>query len=287
LTDGAHYLGEEYTLFTLPSANALRFIQEKRKPQANTILALGDPAISEPGLPPLRFAEKEAEDIARLFGTPPLTGASATESALRSQASNAGIVHLAAHGAYNPDNALFSTVYLTGDAQNDGRLEVNEVYSLDLTKLTDLVVLSACETDLGVGGDAVSKGDEIVGLNRAFIYAGTPTVIASLWSVDDNATALLMKQFYTHLRAGLSKAEALQQAQRDVRATHPHPYYWAAFVLTGDPGTANTVPSPALSPRPVLIVILTLCILAAIGAAFLLLVGALILRRRRSPHAPA
>ena len=279
LTDGAHYLGEEYTLFTLPSASALRFIQEKRKSSVNTILALGNPSTTEPGLTPLQSAQKEVEEIANLFGTQPLTGASATESALRSQASNVEMVHLAAHGEYNPDNALFSTIYLTGDAQNDGRLEVHEVYSLDLTKLTDLVVLSACQTDLGeVGGDAVSQGDEIVGLNRAFLYAGTPTVITSLWSVEDDATALLMKQFYTHLQAGLSKAEALQRAQRDVRAAHSHPYYWAAFVLTGDPGTAGPVPSP----RPWIIIGLVLCILGAVSAALLLMGGVFILRRRRA-----
>ena len=74
----------------------------------------------------------------------------------------------------------------------------------------------------------------MVSLNRAFLYAGTPSVMASLWSVDDKVTGLLMERFYTHLRSGMSKAEALRQAQMDVRAEYPHPYYWAAFVLTGD-----------------------------------------------------
>lgn len=75
-----------------------------------------------------------------------------------------------------------------------------------------------------------------MGLNRAFLYAGTPTVISSLWNVDDAATGLLMERFYTHWQAGMGKAEALQQAQKDVREKYPHPYYWAAFVLTGDGG---------------------------------------------------
>jgi len=100
-------------------------------------------------------------------------------------------------------------------------------------------VLSACETNVG----AVSAGDEVVGLNRAFIYAGTPTVISSLWNVDDAATALLMERFYIHLRAGKSKGEALRQAQMDVRAKYPHPYYWASFVLTGDPGPVGKTQS--------------------------------------------
>jgi CHAT domain-containing protein len=111
-------------------------------------------------------------------------------------------------------------------------LEVHEVYGLDLAAATGLAVLSACQTQIS----ALSARIEVVGLNRAFLYAGTPSVMASLWSVDDEATALFMERFYTHLRAGMGKAEALRQAQIEVRAEFPHPYYWAAFVLTGDPG---------------------------------------------------
>jgi CHAT domain-containing protein len=102
---------------------------------------------------------------------------------------------------------------------------------MDLAR-TNLVVLSACQTQLG----AQSKGDDIVGLNRAFIYAGASSVIASLWTVDDETTSLLMKSFYGHLKQGMSRAAALQAAQTATRKKYPHPYYWAAFVLTGDPG---------------------------------------------------
>ena len=161
-----------------------------------------------------------------------LVGAAATESAVFSQAGKAEILHLAAHGKFNQHNPLFSTLYLAADDQHDGRLEVHDIYSLDLTEATNLVVLSACQTQLG----ELSKGDEIVGLNRAFLYAGTPSVMATLWSVDDKVTGLLMERFYTHLRSGMTKSQALQQAQMDVRAEYPHPYYWAAFVLTGDGG---------------------------------------------------
>jgi tetratricopeptide (TPR) repeat protein/CHAT domain-containing protein len=229
LTDGASYLSDDYSLFTLPSASVLRFIQEKRKPESNTVLALGNPTTD---LPSLHFAEQEAESIAKLYRTQALLGTTATESSVWDNARKVAILHLAAHGEYNSNNPLFSAIHLAGDTQNDGRLEVHEVYSLDLTAATNLVVLSACETNIG----AVSAGDEVVGLNRAFLYAGTPTVISSLWNVDDAATALLMERFYTHLRAGMSKGEALRQAQMDVRGEYPHPYYWASFVLTGDPG---------------------------------------------------
>lgn len=246
LTDGQGYLSDDYILFSLPSASALRFIQAERKPGADTLLALGNPTSAEP-LPALRFAEQEVEAIADLYGSQALVGTEATESAVWSQASQAGVLHLAAHGEYNPFSPLFSTVHLAADEQNDGRLEVHEVYGLDLTAATDLVVLSACQTQLG----ELSAGDEVVGLNRAFLYAGTPSVMASLWNVDDAATALLMERFYTHLRARLGKAEALRQAQIDTRAEYPHPYYWAAFVLTGDAGEVNgKVAVRAATPTP-------------------------------------
>lgn len=114
-------------------------------------------------------------------------------------------------------------------------MEVHDIYTLDLTKTTNLVVLSACQTQLG----ELSKGDEIVGLNRAFLYAGTPSVLATLWSVNDKVTGLLMEHFYTHLRSRMAVAEALRLAQMDIRVEYPHPYYWAAFVLTGDGGFAD------------------------------------------------
>jgi CHAT domain-containing protein/Tfp pilus assembly protein PilF len=243
LTDGTQYLNQIYSLFTLPSASTLRFVREKRKPAPHTIMALGNPTITEPGLTPLQFAKQEAEFAASLYGTHAWIGADATETMMRARAKNAGILHLAVHGEYDPGNPLFSRLYLAEDSENDGLLEVHEIYGLDLTRATDLVVLSACQTNTG----AISAGDEVVGLNRAFLYAGTPTVMASLWNVDDAATALLMQRFYTHLREGMSKAMALQQAQSEVREHYPHPYYWAAFVLTGDPGSAAGVtPADAL-----------------------------------------
>ena len=98
-------------------------------------------------------------------------------------------------------------------APDDGSLSVQAVYGLGLSR-ADLVVLSACETQLG----AQSQGDDLVGLNRAFLYAGAPTVIASLWSVNDDATAVLMAAFYRHLRAGESKVQALRAAQAETRA---------------------------------------------------------------------
>jgi CHAT domain-containing protein len=92
----------------------------------------------------------------------------------------------------------------------------------------DLVTLSACETGLG----KVNNGDDVVGLTRGFLYAGSRSIISSLWSVDDKSTAVLMTAFYQNLLAA-DKREALRQAQIKVRGAHPHPFFWAAFQLTG------------------------------------------------------
>jgi CHAT domain-containing protein len=92
------------------------------------------------------------------------------------------------------------------------------------------VVLSACETALG----KLTRGDELTGLTRAFIYAGTPSVITTLWQVNDRAAFELMREFYRQLKAGANKAEALRQAQLAMLERRPHPYYWAAYELIGE-----------------------------------------------------
>ena len=233
LGDGQSLLGDRATLFHLPSASTLPFLQRRRKPAGTgSLLALAQGQAV--GLPPLRNAEQEARSVAALYSAQALVGREATETAFRARAGGAGIVHLAAHGQLNPATPIFSRIVLapegSPDLGSDGSLEIHEIYDLDLAQ-AGLVVLSACQTQLGTR----SQGDDLVGLNRAFLYAGAPTVVASLWSVDDQATAGLMTAFYRHLRQGLGKAAALRAAQAEVRAEHPDPYYWAAFILTGDP----------------------------------------------------
>lgn len=240
LSDGQRYLGNDYVLTKLPNASMLRFL-DKPGVGAGTVLALGNPSI-EAALPALRFAQQEAEAIAGLYGSQALVGPKATESAVWVEAGQASILHLAAHGEYNKANPLFTTLHLAPDGDNDGRLEVYEIYELNLRTVTDLVVLSACNTQVG----ALSSGDEVVGLNRAFLSAGAPSVIASLWNVDDRATGLLMEKFYSHLQEDLGKAEALRRAQAELRSQgeFAHPYFWAAFELTGDGGTVASDDGP-------------------------------------------
>lgn len=243
LSDGQHYLNERYILSNLPSASSLRFLPEEQK-RRESILVLGNPT-SPANLPPLSFAQQEAKTVADLYHTQPLLGSAATEESIWRQAGQKDIVHISAHGSFNINNPLFSAIYLAESQNQDGRLEVHEIYNLELSQ-TDLVVLSACQTDLGrlnrriEEGNfsyslALSKGDEITNLTRAFFFARTPTVVASLWSVDDEATGLLMEQFHTHLKQGENKAAALSSAQQEVQTQYPDPYYWSAFVLSGRP----------------------------------------------------
>jgi CHAT domain-containing protein/Flp pilus assembly protein TadD len=229
LTDGKQYFGDEHTIFYLPSASVWQFIRQKRKLQASDILLMSES--EAPGQAILTYADQAATQIAQLYQTTALIGSRATETALRDRASGSGIIFLAAHGELNNSNPLFSRVFLAGDQENDGFLEVREVYALKLIK-ADLVVLSGCETQLGTQ----SSGDDLVGLNRAFIYAGTPTVVASLWKVRERPTGELMVSFFENLRSGKSKAQALRAAQEETRRKYPEPYFWAGFVLTGDPG---------------------------------------------------
>jgi CHAT domain-containing protein/Tfp pilus assembly protein PilF len=229
LTDGQHYFGDEHRIYHLPNASTLALLRRRNSSDGKRLLSVAQ--AQAPGFPLLHYADAEASNVAKLYKTRPLLTGRATIAEFRKQASVCDILHIAAHAELNAGSPLFSRILLAPDKDDSGAIEVREVYGMDLTG-TNLVVLSACQTQLG----AQSKGDDIVGLNRAFLYAGTSSVIASLWRVDDQATNLLMKTFYSYLKQGMSKAAALQAAQIATRKKYPNPYYWAAFVLTGEPG---------------------------------------------------
>jgi CHAT domain-containing protein len=213
----------------------------------------------------LRFAELEAREVERLYPqSTVLLKKEATEEKGKALSPRHDILHFAAHAELKEDDPLSSAILLAKDGKEDGRLEVREIFGMDLK--ANLVVLSACETGLG----KLSSGDELVGLTRAFLYAGTPSVIASLWKVEDSSTAALMASFYKNLRTR-SKVEALRQAQLQlirgegssdllarrgvggigklgevpqanpqsptpvpVSVSTSHPYFWAPFILVGD-----------------------------------------------------
>jgi CHAT domain-containing protein/tetratricopeptide (TPR) repeat protein len=191
------------------------------------------------GFTRLPFSRREAESVIAL--TPRGTGLKATDfSASRAlaksrQLSQYRILHFATHGLLNSERPelsglVFSLVDREGKPQ-DGFLRLHEIYNLQLN--ADLIVLSACETGLG----KEIKGEGLIGLTRGFMYSGAPRVVASLWNVDDFATAELMKLFYQRmLKDGMSAGAALRVAQLELSGQKrwASPYFWAGFVLHGE-----------------------------------------------------
>jgi CHAT domain-containing protein len=146
----------------------------------------------------------------------------ATQAVLRAALPSTDVLHLACHGQFRADSPYFSALHLA-----DGPLTLRDAASLPLK--AQLVTLSACETGLS----KVAPGDELLGLLRGFLMAGAPTVLSSLWTVDDAHTATLMGQFYRDLLAGQRPAAALRRAQCALIEQAPHPYHWAAFAVHG------------------------------------------------------
>jgi len=252
------YLVEDYSISYLSSASLMQFTKAKRRTVGQKVLAVGNPAfeVSKAALP---MAELEAGEIRRLYPQSAiLARREATEDKVKALAGSHDVLHFATHAELHRDDPLASAVLLSKGEKEDGRLEVREIFGMDLK--ASLVVLSACETGLG----QLSRGDELVGLTRAFIYAGTPSVVASLWKVDDASTAALMSSFYRNLKIK-PKVESLRQAQLDMirgkvntqllaqrgvggvgklgkapgarssnSVTIAHPYFWAPFILVGD-----------------------------------------------------
>jgi CHAT domain-containing protein len=208
-------------------APRVRYLGDKGVGVSDRALIVGNPDVGT-GLA-LRWAEREARVVGQ--GTPGATvlvRADATEAQVKKLLESAGIIHFATHGELSESDPLSSALLLVPGDGEDGRLEVRELLGLDLH--ARLVVLSACETGLG----KLSRGDELVGLQRAFLYAGTPTVVTTLWKVDDRASYELVRSFYEHLKK-TGAADALRQAQLETMRTFPHPFAWAAFGLTGVP----------------------------------------------------
>jgi CHAT domain-containing protein len=222
------YLIQDSLVYYLSSASLMQFTREKERTPTAGALAVGNPDLEDPTLN-LRYAEREAREVGRFFPEATvLVGKEATKAQTRRYMDSESLIHLATHADLDGDDPLGSALLLRRAGGDTGRLEVQEVFGLDLH--ASLVILSACDTSLG----KLTQGDEVVGLTRAFIYAGTPSVISTLWMVDDRSSYELMQAFYQNLRAGRGKGEALRQAQLATLAKYPHPYYWAAYQLTGE-----------------------------------------------------
>lgn len=217
LYDGRSYAVERREILYAPSAKVLQhcLAQPESKLRQPLLVAVADSKTPH--------VCAEIDSIARLFPrNVTLVGDEATDEVFRSKLPETDFIHIASHGQFRSDNPMFSSLELA-----TGRLNVLDTYELDLTG--KLITLSACET----GVNAISPGDEILGLARGFFSAGAASLMLSHWAVNDKATAELMSHFYSSLKVGDTPAKALRLAQINLLQRKLHPYYWAAFVLLG------------------------------------------------------
>lgn len=226
-----HFLIDRFQIAYTPSATVWVQLGERRfHSQPAGVLALAPDVRRLPG------SRREAKAIGRIYGRKALVrmGPAATLDALRAALPSVGVVHLATFGVLNKHNPLFSFIELAPVRQDDGRLEVNEVFGLKLSG--QLVILSACQTALASGALAdVPPGDDWVGLVQAFLQAGARSVLATLWPVEDHATGVLMEQFHQRLATGIAPVAALAEAQRSLirNPATAQPLYWAGFTVSG------------------------------------------------------
>ncbi len=222
--DKGDCLVEKFSIVYLPSGSILRYCKEKNKGSNNSLVAFAPGNLAITGYSPLPYSKKEVSEISKLYKNSEIYyGEDMTVDRVYKNSSGHDIVHFATHSILDTEAPLFSSLILS-----DGNLEVFRVFELDLSAY--LVTLSACSTGLG---DLVA-GDELIGLSRAFIYAGTPSVCVSLWDVSDTSTSILMEKFYFYLKEGKTKSEALRLAELDTKRKYSHPFFWAPFILTGD-----------------------------------------------------
>ncbi len=242
------YLIERYAIRYAPSASALAQIRSYHRTNTaatSGIIAFGDPmygtqdAVTGGGeLRQLPYTRIEINEIASLFPVSQrriFLGLEANEKTVKAESLQPyKYIHFAAHGNVDEAHPARSGIVLArlSDPKEDGTLQMTEVMQLKLN--ADLVTLSACRTGLG----KLLNGEGMIGLTRAFIYAGASSVVVSLWNVNDVATASLMKSFYKNLQNGIPKDEALRQAKLELLSSEKrawrHPYYWASFVLIGE-----------------------------------------------------
>ena len=312
--DTGNYLLQKYEIVNLPSASTLALLKSvaaNRKPASKSVAVLADPVFEvddprvvsniksiRPSSNDVHLASRDAgispdgAQIPRLIASgaeadgiiamaPWYTGFKAVgfdanrEIVFGPQLANYRIIHFATHGLINSERPELSGIVLSlfdseGHPQN-GFLRLHDIYNLHLP--ADLVVLSACST--GLGKDV--RGEGLIGLTRGFMYAGASGVIASLWKVDDDATAELMKQFYEALfQKGMAPAAALRYAQLTLSQNKrwQSPYYWAGFVIQGQ----YTETEKFVEPFPTRNQLALLC---ALGGILLLILTVFMVRRRR------
>jgi CHAT domain-containing protein len=183
---------------------------------------------------PLPGAKDEVESLSKFFHSNVFMNESATESKFKQLAPNYSIIHLAMHTIIDNKNPMYSKLAFShsNDSSNDGLLNTYEIYNLQLK--ARLAVLSSCNS----GNGQFSRGEGVMSLARAFIYAGCPSIVMSLWEIEDHSGADIIKNFYNQLNRGKSTDESLRLAKlKFLETADPltaHPYFWAGYVTIGD-----------------------------------------------------
>lgn len=240
------FLIEKHTILTAPSIQVLAQTAQqnqrlaKQTSKATQALIVGNPYPYPKNLSSLENATIEAKKIGNLLGATPLLGKEATETKVLAQMPKAEILHFATHASFNDKEGLKSAIFLTAEPntpdddlfQTPGRITAEEIFNqFEKNPLNaKIVVLSACDT-----GQGEITGDGVIGLSRSLIAAGVPSVLVSLWSVNDTSTEKLMTEFYHQWQhKGVDKATALRNAMLQIKESYPEPYYWSAFTLIGE-----------------------------------------------------
>ena len=234
------YLVESHALSLVPSASSYARLRQRSPfasaPASWRVLAIGDPAFeatSAPTLGPLPGARREAAEVAALYPrSTTLLAAEATARRMLEELPRHGVLHFAGHALDQPQDPAKSRLLLATAERGAGALRGAEILAVDLSHLR-LAVLSACQTSPG----SARRSGGVSGLARAFLLAGVPAVVATLWNVEDSAARHLLPEFHRRLLAGESGAQALRAAQQRLLAATDgglrHPAHWAAFQLIG------------------------------------------------------
>ena len=231
LRSGGAYLIEKHRIAIVPSMSIAAQLVARRASTPASVVAFGNPKI-EPKYD-LPGADREVAQLVNVFkgASTSYVGAEATKTRFKEEAPRARVLHVAAHAEADLIDPLHSRILLANENQRQNFLEANEVLALDLSQVS-LVTLSACESALG----RIASGDEVLGFPRSFLSAGADAMIASLWPVADDATALLMNTVYEQLRGGADLQSAMRAGQLAVlkQPKLSHPFFWAPFNLIGN-----------------------------------------------------
>lgn len=232
------YFDQEYEIFYLPNTSFLRLLAQKyptvQRFRENAVkpklLIMASPWYQN--RPVIDKVITEARTIASLYGASFYFNQDATATRFWRLAPESDVIHIASHAVFNENNPLWSKIILYKDAVSEGRIYLHQLYDRLHLRNTDLVVLSACQTNKS---NANSDGDEHVTISRAFLGAGARTVISSFWIANDTPTSQLMTRFYRLYRnQGVSKLTAIREAQREVRKSMNNSNEWSNFSLMGD-----------------------------------------------------